>query len=265
MRHSVAAPLLNWQCDPGAAWKSRSKWVPGEQRKKREKENELMKLLSKARLIHILVMVCAICGSILSAQEPHHRTPFSYEFDIGGTTPAGATLSGPYSASFMIGGGASLPLGRWVSLDWASLNFGFGTTNQTQTVQVSDNTTRTTRNYQMMFSSGPRFNLPLGHRVALGLGGGYGAIVQNEYVPDRIINNGVTTIIQSVNCTVCSRNAYQGPYVEARLFGRSNKYSGFGVNAKYYIVKDSDHPHSSFQYLPPQRWLSVGVVFTFGI
>ena len=155
--------------------------------------------------------------------------------------------------------------GKWVSLDLASLDFGFGTTNQAQTISVSDNTQRQTHNYQMMFGSGPRINLPLGRRVALGLGGGYGAIFQNEYVPDRFINNGVTTVIQSVNCTSCSRNAYQGPYFEARLFGRSDKYTGVGVSAKYYVVKDSDHSQGSYLCMPPQRWLSVGMTFSFGI
>jgi hypothetical protein len=212
------------------------------------------------------MIICAMTASILSAQqEEHHKTPFSYEVNLGGTTPVGATSAGPYSSSFMVGGGASLPLGKWVSLDLVSMDFGFGTTNQTQTIYVSDNTSRTTKNYQMMFGSGPRVNLPLGRRAALGLGGGYGAIFQNEYVPDRIINNGITTVVQSVNCTTCSQNAYQGPYLAARLFGRSDKYKGFGVNAKYYMVKDSNHSRNSLLYLPPQRWLSVGVTFTFGI
>jgi hypothetical protein len=165
----------------------------------------------------------------------------------------------------MVGGGLSLPLGRWISLDLVSMDFGFGTTDHTQTIQVSDNTTRTTRNYQMMFGSGPRVNLPLGRKVALGLGGGYGALYQNEYVPDRVTNTGVTTVIQSVNCTTCSRNSYQGPFAEVRLFGRSDKYRGFGVVAKYYIVKDSAHSSDSYLHLPPQRWLSLGVTFTFGI
>jgi hypothetical protein len=213
--------------------------------------------------LFLAVLHCA--GNALDAQDtPKHKTPFSYEFDIGGTTPVGKG-SGPYSSSFMIGGGLSLPLGRWVSLDLVSMDFGFGTTNQTQAIQVSDNTTRTTKNYQMMFGSGPRLNLPLGRKVAVGLGGGYGAIFQNEYVPDRITNNGVVTVIQSVDCTTCSRNAYQGPFAEVRLFGRSDRYTGFGIGAKYYSVKDSNHPTGSFLYLPPQRWLSVGVTFTFGI
>jgi len=80
------------------------------------------------------------------------------------------------------------------------------------------------------------------------MGGGYGAIFQNECVPDRLTNNGYATVIESVNCTTCSREAFQGPYVEARFLGRSDKYAGFGVNAKYYIVKDSDLSSNSYLY-----------------
>ena len=216
--------------------------------------------------IQVPLLLGALAGNKLNAQsEPHHRTPLSYEVNLGGVTPAGTTKSGPYSSSVLIGGGVSLPLGKWVSLDFASMDFGFGTTNQTQTIQASDGTSRTTRNYQMMFTSGPRFNVPLGSKIALGLGGGYGAIFQNEYVPLRVINVAGNTVIQSVDCTSCSRGSYQGPYMQARLLGRSDKYTGFGVTAKYYIVKDSGHSQSSYFYQPPQRWLSVGVTFTFGI
>ena len=88
-------------------------------------------------------LACISAGNVLDAQERHHRTPFSYEFDTGGVTPTGGTASaGPYSASFMVGGGVSLPITKWVSWDLASLDFGFGTTNQAQTVRVNDGTLR---------------------------------------------------------------------------------------------------------------------------
>lgn len=218
------------------------------------------------RGIVVAVILFAPSIAILSAQDDQARnkTPFSYEVNLGGAGPMGKSTSS-YSPTVMFGGGVGLPIGRWVSLDLVSMDFGFGTTNQTQTIEASDGTTRQTKNYQMMFSSGPRVNLPLGRKVALGVGGGYGAIFQNEYVPDQFINNGYTTVIQSVNCTTCSREAFQGPYIEARLFGRSNKYNGFGVTAKYYIVKDSNHSSGSSLYMQPQRWLTMGVTFSFGI
>ena len=223
--------------------------------------------LEIARSIQVGMAILMVAGPVARAQDaPHHKTPFSYDVTIGGMGPMGATSSGPYSSSFLIGGGASLPVGKWVSLDLATLDFGFGTTNETQTIQVSDGTRRTTRNYQMNFSSGARVNLPLGRGAALGLGGGYGAIVQNEYVPIRVANNGVDTVIQTVNCSaVCSQAAYQGPYLQARLFSRRDKFSGVGINAKYYMAVDANHPQGSFLRLPPQRWLSVGVTFSFGI
>ena len=193
-----------------------------------------------------------------------HHTPFSYEFDIGGATPTGAS-GNSYSPSFMVGGGASLPIGRWVSIDWASMDFGFGTTGASQNISVSDGSTRQTKNYQMMFGSGGRVNLPLGRSAALGLGGGIGVIAQNEYVPDRVYYSGGVRVIESVDCTSCTRQSFYGPYIEARLFGRPDKYSGFGVKAKYYMVKDGDHSAGSFLRLPNQRWLTVGVTFSFGI
>ncbi len=214
-------------------------------------------------LAFLMVNIFGCSGLHAQNESRKRKTPFSYEFDFGGMTPTGRHDG--LKPSVMVGGGLSLPIGKWVSLDLASLDFGFGTTDQAQTILVSDNTTRTTKNYQMMFGSGPRVNLPLGHKIALGFGGGYGAVFQNEYVPDRVINNGFTTIIQSVNCSSCSRDAYQGPFLEARLFGRSDKYTSLGVSAKYYMVKGSNHSPGSYEYLPPQRWLSVGVTFTFGI
>jgi hypothetical protein len=171
-----------------------------------------MKVACLCYTIASLAFSTACADGTLQAQEFQHKTPFDYQINIGGTTPAGKTASaGLYSPSFMIGG-VGLPLRKWVTLDMISMDFGFGTTNQTQTIQVSDGTARTTKNYQMLFSSGPRFNLPLGHHSALGLGGGYAGLFQNEYVPDSATNNGVVTVLQRVNCTTCSRNAYQGPY-----------------------------------------------------
>ena len=145
------------------------------------------------------------------------------------------------------------------------MDFGFGTTGASQAISVSDGSTRRTKNYQMMFGSGGRVNLPLGRSAALGLGGGIGVIAQNEYVPDRVYYSGGVQVVESVNCTSCARQSFYGPYLQARLFGRSDKYSGFGVNAKYYMVKDADHSSGSLLRLPNQRWLTVGVTFSFGI
>lgn len=228
-----------------------------------------MKLTSTMALICTMLAILVPNGTILRAQEPprQYKTPFSYEFNLGGTAPVGQTADGPYNASFLIGGGASVPIGKWFTADLVSMDFGFGTTNKTQTVSVSDGTKRKTSNYQMSFSSGGHVNIPLGRRGAvLGLGGGYGAIVQNEYVPVRVTNNGVVTVIQTVNCSsVCSTASYQGSYVEARLFGRSDKHKGFGINAKYYMVNDPNPAKYSFVHVQPQRWLSVGIKYTFGI
>ena len=50
-----------------------------------------MKLINKARF-DILMLAFALSGNIVHAQqEPprEHKTPFSYEFAIGGTTPTG--------------------------------------------------------------------------------------------------------------------------------------------------------------------------------
>jgi hypothetical protein len=75
-------------------------------------------------------------------------------------------------------------------------------------------------------------NLPLGSKSALALGGGYGAIFQNEYMPLRLFINGGTQSSRVSTCATCSRDAYQGPYLEARLSGQSDKYTGLGVTAK---------------------------------
>src|ERR1035438_9049362 len=98
--------------------------------------------------IQVRLLLRALAGNKLNAQsEPHHRTPFSYEVNLGGVTPAGTTKSGPYSSSVLIGGGVSLPLGKWASLDFASMDFGFGTTNQTQTIQAIKAKKKTKKNY----------------------------------------------------------------------------------------------------------------------
>jgi len=170
-----------------------------------------------------------------------------------------------YSPSFMIGGGASLPVGRWVSLDLVSMDFGFGTTGISRNIPIVGGGTRKTENYQMMFGSGGRLNLPLGRSAVLGVGGGFGAIAQNEYVPDRIYYSGGVQVVESVSCASCSRRSFSGSYLQLRLFGRSNNRTGFGVNAKYYMVKDADHSAGSYLRLPNQRWLTVGVTFSFGI
>lgn len=204
-----------------------------------------------------LAVVCVLVG-----QEPKNpKTPFSYEVNIGGMGALGGTAA-TYSNSFLIGGGASLPVGRWLSLDFANMDFGFGTSGGPRTISVSDGSSRSTRNYQMMFTSGGRVNLPLGRGAALGLGGGYGAIVQNEYVPGRSYYQGGVLVYENVACSSCPRNASQGPFLQARLFARSSKYNGFGVGAKYFLVRDTDT--YSFR-LPAQRWLTVSFTFSFGV
>jgi len=226
-----------------------------------------------ARSIYTFAMfwalALAVAGSSLLAQEQapaKRKTPFSYQVDIGAVSPTGQTKSsGGYKSSFMIGVGFGLPIKKWVSWDVATMDFGFGNMNQSQTIQVSNGTIASTSNYQMLFGTGARFNVPLGHGFALGLGGGAAAADQNEYVPDQISTIGGVTTITSVNCTTCAHNTFSGEYVGARLFGRSNKYSGFGVDSKYYMLKDSNSSLSSYTNLPPQRWLAIGVVFSFGI
>jgi hypothetical protein len=174
-----------------------------------------MAILRYSRLLVVVLSLLAICGRARAADETKkHHTPFSYEFNIGGATPAGASANS-YSSSFMIGGGASLPIGRWVSVDWASMDFGFGTTGVSRTISVTDGSSRKTKNYQMMFGSGGRVNLPLGRSAALGLGGGIGVVEQNEYVPDRVYYSGGVRVIESVDCT----NARGGPSMDR--FSRS--------------------------------------------
>ena len=221
-----------------------------------------------------LAFVLTFGGTILFAQE---QTPTSREnapaehkdgyiqVDIGAVTPTGQTKSsGGYKSSFMIGGGFGVPITKWISWDLADVDFGFGTTNQTQTIQVSNGTTATTENYQILFGDGARANVPLRHGYILGLGGGVASAVQNEYVPDQYSTIGGVTTITSVNCTTCSHRSFTGAYVEGRLFGRSDKYNGAGIDAKYYML-NSDSSSSSYTNLPAQRWLTVGFVVTFGI
>jgi hypothetical protein len=214
-------------------------------------------------VLGILCVTFATTGEAL-AQESKKHTPFSYDVNIGGMTPAGAAADS-HSSSFLIGGGASLPLGRWVSLDWASMDFGFGTSGPSRTIILTDNSTRKTKNYQVMFSSGGRFNIPLGRSMALGLGGGYGYFAQNEYGVGRTYFNGVNWVTENINCTSCFRNGWQGRYLQARLYGRSDKYTGFGITAKYYVGKDANHSGDSYFRLPDQRWLSISLTFSFGI
>src|SRR6266700_8446590 len=126
-------------------------------------------------------------ANLSTADRPSpKKTPFYYQVDIGAVMPTGQTgAAGTYKSSFMIGGGFGLPVKKWLSLDLAEMDFGFGTTNHAQTISVSDGSTANTTNYQMLFGSGSRVNIPLRHSAALGLGGGFAAAAQNEYVPDQ--------------------------------------------------------------------------------
>jgi len=209
-----------------------------------------------------IIMLGAFLGLLHAQDSPGKtRTPFAYEFNIGGMGALGKT-SADYSNSFLIGGGVSLPVTRWVSLDLANMDFGFGTSGGPRTISVSDGSKRSTKNYQTMFTSGGRINLPLGRGAALGLGGGYGAVLQNEYVPSRSYYQGGVRVVENVACSSCSQGTFQGPYVQARLFARSTKHNAFGVTAKYFLANDTD---KSFFRSPPQRWLTVAFTFSFGI
>jgi hypothetical protein len=232
-----------------------------------------MRSINTAVLVWVFVLVVASASLLAQEQTPdaQERTPakkhdFAFQIDMGGVFPMGQTRSsGGYNSSLMIGGGFGVPLKKWISWDMADLDFGFGTTNQSQTIEVSNGTTAKTANYQILFGTGARVNLPVGHSAALGLGGGFASADENEYVPSQYSTIGGVTTVTSVNCTTCSHNSYTGSYFEARFYGRSDKYATAGIDAKYYMLKDSNNSLSSYTNLPPQRWLTVSFVFTFGI
>jgi hypothetical protein len=88
--------------------------------------------------IRVLLLISAFGATHLHAQsEPHHGAAFSYEVDFGGEVPAPTTAYEPYSPSVMVGGGVSLPLGKWAGLGSVPMDLCFGTIGQTQTIQVS--------------------------------------------------------------------------------------------------------------------------------
>ena len=200
-------------------------------------------------LLRFPILLLGAFLATLHAQDTSRKTltPYGYEFNIGGMSAVGKT-SADYSSSLLVGGGLSLPVNCWVSLDLASLDFGFGTAGGPRTSSVSDGSKRSTKNYQTMFTSGDRVNLPLGRGTALGLGGGYGAVLHNEYVPSRSYYQGGVRVDENVACSSCSHGTFQSPYVQARLFGRSTKRNAFGVTAKYFLAKDTD---TSFFRSPP--------------
>jgi|GEM_PF-4668444 len=209
----------------------------------------------------MMVSVFLLPGILLSQQREGPRLPISWEINVGGMGPMGKA-SNTYSSSFLVGGGMSIPITRWFSADIVNMDFGFGTSKDTQTLSVSDGSNRNTKNYQMMFSSGGRVNVPLGGGAALGLGGGYGNVGQYEYVPTRSFYQNGVLVYENIDCGPCSQKTFQGPYLQARLFGRATKYNGFGVSAKYFIARDTDKGYFS---RPPQRWLTVSLTFSFGI
>jgi hypothetical protein len=165
----------------------------------------------------------------------------------------------------MIGGGFGWPVRRWLSLDLVNMDFGFGNTAQSQTLLLENGSAASTKNYQMLFGTGPRLNVPIHKGFTLGLEGGFAAAVQNEYVPDQSTTVGGVTTIVTVDCTSCTHNNFQGSYAGLRIFGRSNKYNGLGIDAKYYMLKDSNGSLDIYSNIPPQNWLTVGLVFSFGI
>ncbi|MDZ4802325.1 MAG: hypothetical protein SGI92_29550 [Bryobacteraceae bacterium] len=115
-----------------------------------------------------LIMLGAVVGVLQGQEAPRKpRTPFAYEFNIGGMGALSKT-SADYSNSIVMGGGASLPITRWINIDLANLDFGFGTAGGPRTISVSDGSKRTTKNYH----------------------GGYGTVAQNEYVPSRTYYHG---------------------------------------------------------------------------
>src|ERR1035438_9817509 len=115
---------------------------------------------NRIRLFGVFVLALASTSVLAQDQTPaaqeqtpaKHKTPFSYQIDIGVVAPTGPTKSsGGYNSSFMIGGGIALPFTKWIVWDMANFDFGFGTTNHTQTINVSNGTTATNSNYQMLF------------------------------------------------------------------------------------------------------------------
>ena len=97
-----------------------------------------MTLEMSRTVMRVLLLISAFAATHQHAQsEPHHRTPSSYEVSVGGPTHAGTTASGSCPPSVIVGGEVGLPIDKWVSLDFVSMVFGFGTTHQTYTTQVS--------------------------------------------------------------------------------------------------------------------------------
>jgi hypothetical protein len=84
-----------------------------------------------------ILFLCSLCAVAHAAEEPQKHTPFSYSINFGGVAPVGAASS-TYKSSIMVGGGVSLPVGRWVSVDLGSVDFGFGTADASRTISVND-------------------------------------------------------------------------------------------------------------------------------
>jgi len=205
-----------------------------------------------------LFFICAITNAI--AQEPHqYHLPLVWDFNAGGMTPVGQTTQ-TNNASGLIGGGAHIPIRTWVQWDGA-FDFGFGNSGAGRALTFSDGSIQKTHDYQMILSTGLRFDLPLGHNGAvIGLGGGYAGVFQNEYVPDIVTNNGVTVTDTSYACSSCFRRSFSGPYGSVGLY-KKGRGGDFGVFTRYIVSATNQAASVS----PHQNWLLVGLTFGFRI
>jgi len=194
------------------------------------------------------------------AQEQHqYHLPIIWDVNAGAMTPIGQT-SQTNDSSGLIGGDAHIPIRNWLQWDGA-FDFGFGNSSSGQTLTFSDGTTRKTRDYQMILTTGPRFNLPLKHSgTVIGLGGGYAGVFQNEYVPDTVTSNGVVITDTSYACSSCFRRSFSGPYGSVGLY-KKGPGGDFGVFAKYIVSATNQGTSVSSR----QNWLLVGITFGFRI
>ena len=87
------------------------------------------------RIFKMLALLLLISTAAV-AEEPKSKWPIKFAVNVGGMAPTGST-GNTYDSSLLIGGGVALPIRRWVDLELVGLDFGFGTTDQTQVVRLA--------------------------------------------------------------------------------------------------------------------------------
>lgn len=204
--------------------------------------------------------------SVCAQEHKMASFPINFDIDLGGVGPTGPTRTA-YSPSFMVGAGANMPLKKWFTLDLANLDFGFGNAGGSRIVTLTDNSKRSTANYTLFFTSGPRLSVPLSRSGSgrLEFGGGYAGVLHKEYGVGNVSYIGNTTITEQIQCNDCFRTWGSGAYATVQLSTRNSYSRGGGLFIKYYDVTDTGKSYSPYLQFPSrQRWLVAGANFTFG-